>query len=300
MKYGVLILALIAIYIVYINIPNIKQYQSNYAVVTGATGGIGQEIVKKLITSQNVIAISENLDNLSKLQQKYQKSEYQVLIFQYDLSNTKTFIQQFDEFLLQNSIDKRLIGMFFSNAGFGNFKPFHSYSFHQLQQFVSVNMYSHIILTAYFQELFSVHRSTRKSAIILTSSILSHTCGSHFSLYHICKSTISYFGSSIKNENKNIHVLTVHPSPVKQTEFYKNNGMQNLQNIKVPLMRNMEKSWFAITPKKVVNVMISRIGKVGSTNIGIASIIADYGKLVGRNIQGYIWSFMWWVGQAFQ
>lgn len=56
--------------------------------VTGATGGVGHEIVRQLLVKMNVIAIGRSAERLEKLKDELtsDKQQFKLLTLEYDFS----------------------------------------------------------------------------------------------------------------------------------------------------------------------------------------------------------------------
>ena len=51
-------------------------------------------------------------------------------------------------------------------------------------------------------------------------------------------------------------------------------------------------SLISVTPTQVVNVMLSRIGKLNQSHVGYSSLAANFFAKLGRNVSGYMMSFI--------
>ena len=89
--------------------------------VTGATGGVGSEIVSRMLKTHHVIAVDREKELLEKLSRE--KENVKTFCFDF-LDDLTTFEPKFDEFLQKQNIQKHEIGFCFSNAGHGHFHPF--------------------------------------------------------------------------------------------------------------------------------------------------------------------------------
>ncbi|CAL6025464.1 Reductase [Hexamita inflata] len=270
-----------------------KRYNSKYAVVTGATGGVGEEIVERMLQKQNVIAVGRNEQLLSALVLKHAQKTNKVIPFVFDFTeNLSTFAPKFDAFLSQHKIDKQDIGICFSNAGIGEFKQFESTSYEAKEMFMQVNFSSHLAISDYFCKLF-LTRKNSKSALIITSSLITGTCARFFALYHTSKTALSALSASLYSEysSKNIDILAVHPSSIAHTRFMKGEGMKVLDDFASQYISHIGNLWISVTPKDIVNKMLSRVGKVNQTYVGAATILnAVQGAIFGRNLNAYLWS----------
>ncbi|CAL6003540.1 Reductase [Hexamita inflata] len=270
-----------------------RRYASKYAVVTGATGGVGQEIVAEMLKTMHVIAVDRDEQQLTDLVLKHKSSKNLVLPFVFDFTNKlSTFGPKFDSFLYQYNVDKLDVGMCFSNAGIGEFKQFESSSFDAKARFMQVNFSSHLAISDYFCKLF-LTRTHAKSALIVTSSLITGTCGRYFALYHTSKTMLSALAASLYSEyaSKGIDVLAVHPSSIANTKFMKGEGMKTLDSFASKYISHIGNLWISVTPKQIVAQMLSRVGKLNQTFVGIATVLnAVQGALLGRNMNAFIWS----------
>ena len=151
----------------------------------------------------------------------------------------------------EHNIKREEIGLCFSNAGYGEYKAFHTTSFDHKKIFMRVNLDSHVCVSDFFVKIF-VERSKQKkrSGLILTSSVAAHAPGKYFSLYHTAKNGISSLGNALYAEylHKKIDVLVVHPGPVSNTKFFSHEGMK-INGKDIPMVSGMENSILAVTPK---------------------------------------------------
>ncbi|CAL6025472.1 Reductase [Hexamita inflata] len=271
----------------------IKKYKCKYAVITGSTGGIGKELTSQLIKKMNVITVARNPAELEKIQEQYKDEQFKIVPFVFDfVDDLNTFSDKFDQFLTEKGIDKQEVGMCFSNAGYGDYKPFESYNYIEKAKFVQVNFDAHLAICDYFCKLFLTRKNT-KSALVITSSALSHTPGKYFALYHTTKAALSSLGNALYAEyrRKGIDVLVVHPSSVSNTKFYQHKGIKAEGDKTMPVIGQIENSFIAVTPKQVVNRMLTRVGKINQSQVGWAAVsTALFATCSGRNIQGWIWS----------
>eukprot|EP00703_Trepomonas_sp_PC1_P000659 JAP95947.1 Reductase [Trepomonas sp. PC1] len=290
-KYIVLTILLSVAWLYYLTRPiKIKKYQCKYAVVTGATGGTGSELVSQLVENMNVIIIARNQVEIEKLITKY---EGKVIGFKFDFSeDLKTFADRFTQFMNDNNIKREDIGLCFSNAGYGEYRAFHATSFEHKKAFMQVNLDSHICVADFFIKIFTERSKQKKrSGLVFTSSVAAHAPGRYFSLYHTAKNAISSLGNALYAEYlfKKIDILVVHPGPVSNTKFFQNEGMR-IDGKQIPMVSNMENSFMSVTPKQVVNRMLTRLGKENVVQVGWVAVCGALMGVLGRNFNGFVWS----------
>ena len=99
----IVIVVILCIWFFYLTRPvKLSKYKCKYAVVTGATGGCGTELVSQLVKQLHVIVVGRNREELQKLIDKHQD---RVLAFQFDFADDlSTFAPKFSEFMIQNNI----------------------------------------------------------------------------------------------------------------------------------------------------------------------------------------------------
>ena len=89
--------------------------KNSYAVITGASSGIGAEFAKRLAAEgYDLILIARREDRLKKISEKLKKLGTECMIIEADLSKISNCRKLIDY------ISKRNIGIFINNAGFGD------------------------------------------------------------------------------------------------------------------------------------------------------------------------------------
>ncbi|CAL6003350.1 Reductase [Hexamita inflata] len=292
MKIEYCILALLTVFIIWLNIDvNInKRYKCKYVVVTGATGGLGKEIVKQMSKTMNVIALGRNSSLLNELVENNQ-TKNKIMPFIFDFSgDLSQFTEQFDSFLEVNHISRQDIGMCFSNAGIGEFSHFEQTSLISKLDYMHVNFSSHLAVSDYFCRLFK-SRNNAKSALILTSSLIINTPTPCFTLYHASKTAISALGLALFTEYRNkIDILVTHPSSIGNTNFMKSPGMKTLFSLQQKYISNLSVLPFSVSPLQIHKNNLKRVGKIAWTNVGLMTDICSLLNGVGRNAKGLFWS----------
>ena len=194
--------------------------------VTGSSSGIGYEITSKLLDlGAKVIGIARNHDK-SNLENK-----------NYTTYNCDVSVHEKLEILMKQILKNHpQINCLISNAGYGNFGPLENFSTLQINNFLSTNLTSHLIIT----KLLLPHFKRNKMGDIIFIGSESGLLGAkNGSLYCTAKFGLRGFTESLSKDvsKKNIRVSIINPGMVR-TDFFENlnfepgNNEENVINIK--------------------------------------------------------------------
>jgi len=129
-------------------IQNIKKkYQTDWALVTGGSSGIGYQIVDYLAKQNLNVVVAALSDNFLKNSEKDFTTKYPNLKFKFvgvDFSK-----EDFMDILLKETDDLD-IGIVFNNAGYIAIKPFDSVNMETHLKHLNCNMISHVKITHHF------------------------------------------------------------------------------------------------------------------------------------------------------
>jgi len=137
-------------------------------VITGASSGIGRETVKAFCKDGNhtIIAIARNSEKLKSLQEECASinSAAKIIPISFDLS----LIEQISE--LQKKISEKInfIDILINNAGILINKPFEEFSFQEVKNSYTINVYAPIFL---IQALLPMMEKNKSSHIVNISSM---------------------------------------------------------------------------------------------------------------------------------
>ena len=178
--------------------------------VTGSSSGIGYEITSKLLDlGAKVIGIARNHDK-SNLENK-----------NYTTYNCDVSVHEKLEILMKQILKNHpQINCLISNAGYGNFGPLENFSTLQINNFVSTNLTSHLIIT----KLLLPHFKRNKMGDIIFIGSESGLLGAkNGSLYCTAKFGLRGFTESLSKDvsKKNIRVSIINPGMVR-TDFFEN------------------------------------------------------------------------------
>lgn len=183
------------------------------AIVTGASRGIGKEIVKSLLhEGVKVFAVSKSENNLNALCSEFPMYEDRLILVPADLSKTEEIPRLCDLINLQaqNGID-----IVINNAGVMPFELLSDLNDEMLSEAFSVNVYAPIKICRYFVPEMIKKQSGR---IINICSSSAYTGGgtSHHCVYSATKHALLGFSRALDEEVRKygIRVGTVSPAGV--------------------------------------------------------------------------------------
>eukprot|EP01080_Neovahlkampfia_damariscottae_P001617 gene1617-12742_t len=239
---------------------NLKEkYQTNWALVTGGSSGIGFDL--KILTSQkglklvsklaeqniNVIIIANEFStNLKHLIDKHKNVEFKFLSI--DLSKDDSF----DEVI--KNIKNYDIRLLFNNVGYLNCNTFESIDLESHIKHINCNLMIHVKLSHYFYS--NLIKNKLKGGICFTSSCVPILPSPFISIYGSTKSFLSQFSRSLSIEAKlnNIDVFSFNPQ-FNDTNLYKNSP-------KLLVLKIMK--IFGSDPNDCSNLIFNCIGRITS------------------------------------
>ncbi|SFR98188.1 hypothetical protein SAMN05661086_03043 [Anaeromicropila populeti] len=184
-----------------------------YAIITGASSGIGKEISTLLAARKyNLILVARRKDRLellkSKLEKKYSISVYIEVM---DLNNAKNC------FLLFEKYKAFPLSILVNNAGFGKVGHFSDCSLQNELDMIQTNIVALHILTKLFI------KNVNRGNILNVASMAAYTPSPVLATYGATKSYVYSLSRAInyelKKQHKAIHITTLCPGPV-DTEFH--------------------------------------------------------------------------------
>ncbi len=193
--------------------------KNNYALVTGATSGIGYELAKLLAADgYNLVIVARNQGELFKKEKELR--EYGVDV----ISISKNLFQSSDVYSLYAELNLNGISpeILINDAGQGVYGKFEDTDIHREIDIINLNIISVVILT----KLFIKDRLAKGNGKILNlSSIASKSPGPWHSVYHGTKAFIQSWSEAIREELKEtgISVTTLLPGPTDTAFFNKAN-----------------------------------------------------------------------------
>lgn len=183
-----------------------------YAVITGASSGIGKEMANLLAArGMNLILVARRMDRLEALQVKLQSAHsIQVVCLQYNLSVLDNCYSLFE------ACSNYPIKIVINNAGFGLAGRFDKLSLEDELSMIQTNVMAVHILTKLFA------RNLKKGLILNVASIAGFVPSPIMSTYGATKAYVVSLSQAVnyemKRAGKNVHVSVLCPGPV-DTEF---------------------------------------------------------------------------------
>lgn len=187
----------------------------NYALITGATEGIGYELAKLFAKDNyNLIIVARHREELDKRAEEFRQQGVEVIAIAKDLFKREEAFALCEEVKTKGvSVD-----VLVNNAGQGVYGLFKDTELERELDIVDLNIAATIILTKHFVK----EMIARKEGKILNlASIASKTPGPWQSVYHGTKSFIYSFSEGIRHELKdhNITVTALLPGAT-DTDFF--------------------------------------------------------------------------------
>ena len=199
-------------------------HQDRYALVTGATTGIGYELAKLLAKDgKNLIIISWDKNRLEQVKTEIE-NEYgiRVKVLPKDLSDPKAPLEIFSELEKEGIKVEVLV----NNAGFGLFGMYSETDLQKELEMIQVNITSLTHLTKLFLKKMLENKSGR---ILNVASVVGFLPCPLFSVYSASKSYVLHFSEALANElqGTGVSVTCLCPPPTK-TSFWANMEISKL------------------------------------------------------------------------
>lgn len=203
--------------------------KNNYALVTGATSGIGYELAKLLAADgYNLVIVARNQGELFRKEKELREYGVEVVSVSKNLFQSSDVYSLYAELKLNGISPEILI----NDAGQGVYGKFEDTDIHREIDIINLNIISVVILT----KLFIKDRLAKGNGKILNlSSIASKSPGPWHSVYHGTKAFIQSWSEAIREELKEtgISVTTLLPGPT-DTDFFNKANMNRSKILEDP------------------------------------------------------------------
>lgn len=220
---------------------NWKSKYGEWALITGASSGIGEAFAKRLgEMGMSLILVARRKEKLDEISKEIKsKNNVDVFILQQDLTKRDAVEN------IKKAVEEREVGLLINNAGFGSTGEFAEGDSETDKDMILLSCVIPSELTHHFVKPM---KERRKGGIIFLGSVVGFIPVPYMAVYSAVKAFNHYLGSALWYELKkfNIDILSLNPGGT-DTEF------QRVADIKSgPLVR---------TPENVVETAIKSLGK---------------------------------------
>ncbi len=239
-----------------------------YALITGASSGIGFEFAEQIKDDYHLIILSQNKKRLSEAATKLKKNNSnEVITLCLNLQESSS-IKKVADFLKKKKIS---VDLLINNAGIGFFGSFAQMSLEEAEGLIELNIKSltsltHLILPGMIEK--------KSGKIINVASTAAFQPIPYFSVYAASKSYVLYFSEALAREveDAGVKVMALCPGATKTSFFNRatkkaklnqSSGLFNLKSF--------------MTSKEVVSLALKKINKnpgtliTGTSNFLLAS-----------------------------
>ncbi|MBU2917222.1 SDR family NAD(P)-dependent oxidoreductase [Psychrosphaera sp. F3M07] len=218
-----------------------QQKNRKYALVTGASNGIGLALTKQLLLTHRVIAISRTAGELAQL------PSTNLTHWVYDLSINNQRLKLLEH--VKTEIPH--LDLLINNAGIQLELTLEDLNWDSHQYEVALNLMAPIHLSLGLENLLLKAPNPK---IINMGSVLGFSHRKVSPMYSITKSAFHRFSQILHTDHKNINVLEIIP-PMVATDMTKKRGHEGL-----------------LKPDNLAKIIISKINKTGVIYVGKAKL----------------------------
>lgn len=189
--------------------------KNSYAVITGASSGIGAEFAKRLAAEgYDLILIARREDRLKKISEKLKKLGTECMLIEADLSKISNCRKLIDY------ISKKNIGIFINNAGFGDCGAFLESDTEKELNMIDLNVKALHYLTKGAAKI--MDRQGYGYILNVASSAGLIPAGPYMATYYATKAYVTSLTRAVaeefKQKNSRVYIGCLCPGPV-DTEF---------------------------------------------------------------------------------
>lgn len=248
---------------------------NRYAVITGATNGIGYELAKLFAgDGYNLVIVARNGEELEQKKTEFsQQYGVDVITISKDLFQSNAAFELYDEIKSKNITVDVLV----NDAGQGQYGLFTDQDIHRLLDIIQLNISSLTVLTHLFLKDMV---SRNEGKILQLGSIASQLPGPWQAVYHATKAYVLSFTEALISELKDSAVtLTVLQPGATDTDFFQKADMENSKILDTKLqdpVKVAKDGYEALMSgdDKVISGVKNKV-MVGISNVMPESAVAD-------------------------
>ncbi len=214
----------------------LKTKYGTWAIVTGASSGIGLELAELLAEAGlNLVINSRHVDRLREVEKKL-KAHYpiKVIVVDADVSESGGIDK-----IIQSAKELN-VGLLVASAGYGTSGLFINTSIHAEINMLRVNCEALLYLTHHYAQLFA---NQKRGGIILMSSMVAFQGVPYSANYAATKAYVQTLAEAISEELKpfGVDVLAAAPGPVESGFAQRSNMKMNMSltpaQVGVPILK---------------------------------------------------------------
>lgn len=240
--------------------------------ITGASGGLGQALVKKFATPNNALyLVARNEKKLQQLVQQYEGTCQHLTYLVADLSQESSY-EAVCEFV-NGQVD-----VVVHNAGYGVFQRAEEFSSEVIEHIFAVNVLAPLNIT---QRLLPQFYKQKSGHIVFVASQASKMVTPKSSVYSSTKFALRGYANGLRLEAKKygVHVMTVNPGPI-DTDFFdiadkKGDYKQSVSSMMLEV-QDVAKAIHQGIKKKKREINLPTWMEIGARFAAICPKIADY------------------------
>ncbi len=200
---------------------------STLALITGASGGIGEELARIMAAEKNdLILVARSKAKLETLAVELQKAHgIKCYVVDLDLARHGAALELYNRVVSLNLKPQILV----NNAGFGEVGTFHENQTRKIEEMLTLNIETLTMLTRYFLPDLVKQKTGRILQVASTAAFLP---GPYMAVYYASKAYVLHFSEALSIELKGtgVTVTALCPGPVPS-------GFQARANMKNDLMK---------------------------------------------------------------
>ncbi|MCX6048236.1 MAG: SDR family NAD(P)-dependent oxidoreductase [Chloroflexi bacterium] len=184
----------------------------SFAIVTGASSGIGYELAKLCAEHDFDLLIAADQPEIEKTAQELRALGVKVDALQVDLAT----LEGVDK--LYAAAQGRSVDALLANAGHGLGHSFLEQDFAAIKHVIDTNITGTIYL---LHKVLSDMRTRNQGRVLITGSIAGHMPGAYQAVYHGTKAFVDSFAAALRNELKDTSITITCLQPgATDTEFF--------------------------------------------------------------------------------